>query len=60
VNYLNNRGLADQVVADIKVAGGRAMARQADVAGPAAVKALFDAHDEAYWALMWWSTMPGS
>ncbi|MBY5558466.1 SDR family oxidoreductase [Rhizobium leguminosarum] len=48
VNYLTNSDLADQVVADIKAAGGRAMARQADVADPAAVKALFDAHDEAY------------
>ncbi|MBY3157690.1 SDR family oxidoreductase [Rhizobium laguerreae] len=48
VNYLTNSDLADQVVADIKAAGGRAMARQADVADPAAVTALFDAHDEAY------------
>lgn len=48
VNYLTNRDLADQVVADIQTAGGRAVARQADVADPAAVKALFDAHDEAF------------
>ena len=48
VNYLTNRDLANQVVADIEAAGGRAMARQADVSDPAAVKALFDANDEAY------------
>lgn len=48
VNYLTNRDLADRVVADIKAAGGRAIVRQADVADPAAVKALFDAHDQAF------------
>ncbi|MBY5416447.1 SDR family oxidoreductase [Rhizobium leguminosarum] len=48
VNYLTNRELAEQVVRDIEAAGGRALARQADVADPAAVKALFDANDEAF------------
>lgn len=48
VNYLVNRDLAAQVVRDIEAAGGRAISRQADVADPAAVKALFDANDEAF------------
>ena len=48
VNYLTNAGLAAQVVRDIEAAGGRAIARQADVADPAAVRALFDAHDDAF------------
>ncbi|WP_313324730.1 SDR family oxidoreductase [Sphingobium yanoikuyae] len=48
VNYLTNRDLAAQVVRDIEAAGGRAIVRQGDVADPAAVKALFDAHDEAF------------
>jgi 3-oxoacyl-[acyl-carrier protein] reductase len=48
VNYLTNADLAAQVVRDIEAAGGRAIARQADVADPAAVRALFDAHDDAF------------
>jgi 3-oxoacyl-[acyl-carrier protein] reductase len=48
VNYLTNRDLAARVVADIEAAGGRAIVRQADVADPAAVKALFDANDQAF------------
>ena len=48
VNYLTNGDLAAQVVADIEAAGGRAIFRQADVADPAAVAALFDANDEAF------------
>lgn len=48
VNYLTNRDLADAVVRDIEAAGGRAIVRQGDVADPAAVKALFDANDEAF------------
>jgi 3-oxoacyl-[acyl-carrier protein] reductase len=48
VNYLSNRDLADGVAAEIAAAGGRAIVRQGDVADPAAVKALFDAHDEAF------------
>lgn len=48
LNYLTNAELAAQVVGDIEAAGGRAIVRQADVADPAAVKALFDANDEAF------------
>jgi 3-oxoacyl-[acyl-carrier protein] reductase len=48
VNYLTNRDLAEAVVRDIKAAGGRAIVRQGDVTDPAAVKALFDANDEAF------------
>ncbi|MDX2235616.1 MAG: SDR family oxidoreductase [Hyphomonadaceae bacterium] len=48
VNYLTNRDLAAGVVRDIEAAGGRAIFRQADVADPAAVRALFDAHVEAF------------
>ncbi len=48
VNYLTNRDMAAQVVADIEAAGGRAIFRQADVADPTAVKALFDANEEAF------------
>jgi 3-oxoacyl-[acyl-carrier protein] reductase len=48
VNYLTNHDLAARVVADIEAAGGRAIVRQADVADSAAVKALFDANDQAF------------
>lgn len=48
INYLANADLAAQVAADIEASGGRAIVRQADVADPAAVRALFDAHDEAF------------
>jgi 3-oxoacyl-[acyl-carrier protein] reductase len=48
VNYLTNRDLAEAVVRSIEAAGGRAIVRQGDVADPAAVKALFDANDEAF------------
>lgn len=48
VNYLTNRDLADAVVRDIEAAGGRAIVRQGDVADSAAVKALFDANDDAF------------
>lgn len=48
VVYLTNANLAAQVVRDIEAAGGRAIARQADVADPAAVLALFDANDRAF------------
>lgn len=48
VNCLVNRDLAAQVVRDIEAAGGRAIWRQADVADPAAVRALFDANQEAF------------
>lgn len=48
VNYFSNHDLAAQVVRDIEAAGRRAIFRQADVADPVAVKALFDANDEAF------------
>ena len=42
VNYAGNAAEADKVVAAIVAAGGAAIAIQADVADPAAVRALFD------------------
>jgi len=48
VNYLTNRDLAAQVVADIEATGGRAIAHQADVADPGAVHALFEANERAF------------
>lgn len=48
INYLTNAELAAQVVRDIEAAGGRAIARQADVADPGAVRALFDANEQAF------------
>jgi 3-oxoacyl-[acyl-carrier protein] reductase len=48
VNCLANRQLAAGVVRDIEAAGGRAIFRQGDVADPRAVKALFDANQEAF------------
>lgn len=48
INYLTNADLAAQVVRDIEAAGGRAISRQADVADPGAVRALFDANDQAF------------
>ena len=48
VNYLTNADLAAQVVQEIEWTGGRAIARQADVADPAAVSALFDACVQAF------------
>lgn len=48
VNCLVNTELAAQVVRDIEAAGGRAIWRQADVADPALVRSMFDAHDEAF------------
>lgn len=51
VNYFTNRELAAQVVREIEAGGGRAIYRQADVADPAAVRALFDAHQEAFGGL---------
>ncbi|MFP5077750.1 SDR family oxidoreductase [Rhizobium sp. YIM 134829] len=48
VNYLTSRDLADSVARDIEAAGGRALVRQADVADPGAVEALFDAHVDAF------------
>lgn len=48
INYLTNAELAAEVVRDIEAAGGRAIARQADVADPTAVRALFDANEDAF------------
>jgi 3-oxoacyl-[acyl-carrier protein] reductase len=48
VNYLTGRDLAEQVARDIEAGGGRAIVRQADVADPAAVAALFDANEQAF------------
>lgn len=42
VNYLRSAAAAEQVVADIEAAGGRAMAVQADVRDPAAVQAMIE------------------
>lgn len=48
INYLVNHDLAVEVAAEIEAAGGRAIVKQADVADPLAVQALFDAHDAAF------------
>lgn len=48
VNCLVNTELAAQVVSEIEAEGGRAIWLQADVADPLAVRALFDANDEAF------------
>lgn len=48
VNCLVNTDLAAQVVSEIEAEGGRAVWLQADVADPVAVRALFDANDDAF------------
>jgi 3-oxoacyl-[acyl-carrier protein] reductase len=48
VNCLVNTDLAAQVVAEIEAEGGRAIWRQADVADPDAMRALFMANEEAF------------
>lgn len=48
INYRENRDLAAEVVREIEGAGGRAISVQADVSDSAAVRRLFDAHDEAF------------
>lgn len=48
INYLESRDLAATLVREIEGAGGRAISVQADVSDPAAVRRLFDAHDQAY------------
>jgi NAD(P)-dependent dehydrogenase (short-subunit alcohol dehydrogenase family) len=45
VNYASNRAAADQVVADIRAAGGHALAVQADVAHEEQILAMFDRID---------------
>ncbi|OLO04641.1 SDR family oxidoreductase [Salinicola socius] len=42
VNYAGNKTLAEQVVADIEIEGGRALAVQADIAETSAVTQLFE------------------
>jgi len=48
VNCLVNTDLAAQVVSEIEADGGRAIWLQADVADPAALRALFDANEQAF------------
>jgi 3-oxoacyl-[acyl-carrier protein] reductase len=43
INYAGRRDAAEQLAERIRADGGEAIALQADVAGPAAVQALFDA-----------------
>jgi NAD(P)-dependent dehydrogenase (short-subunit alcohol dehydrogenase family) len=51
VNYVGNRAAADRTVADVTVAGGRAIAIKGDVAVEADVLAMFDATQKAFGAL---------
>jgi 3-oxoacyl-[acyl-carrier protein] reductase len=48
VNYAGNAALADAVVAKIEQAGGRALAVQADVSDPAAMRAMFAAAEQVF------------
>lgn len=48
VNYVGDQGKADQVVADIKSAGGEAFAIHADVSKESDVQAMFRAMCDAY------------
>ncbi|WP_045393192.1 SDR family oxidoreductase [Falsirhodobacter sp. alg1] len=48
VNYSGNQKAADEVVAKIEAAGGRAVAAQADVSDPAQVARLFDQTEAAF------------
>jgi 3-oxoacyl-[acyl-carrier protein] reductase len=48
VNYAGNAAKAGEVVAEIKAAGGQAIAVQADVANVAAVESLFKQTQEAF------------
>jgi 3-oxoacyl-[acyl-carrier protein] reductase len=48
VNYASSKAGADNVVADIKAKGGRAVAVQADVAKPADVQRLFNEAKQAF------------
>jgi 3-oxoacyl-[acyl-carrier protein] reductase len=48
VNYARGREAAEQVVKRIAAAGGRALAVQGDIAGPATARALFDAAEQAF------------
>lgn len=48
VNYIRSKDLAERVAADIQASGGKAIAVQADVSDPAAVRRLFDATEKAH------------
>ncbi|MEJ0093258.1 MAG: SDR family oxidoreductase [Methylocella sp.] len=48
VNYVGDAAQAEAVVARIKSAGGRALAAQADVSDPVAVRRMFDAAETAF------------
>ncbi len=48
VNFAGNEQAAEDVVARINAAGGRAIAHQADVSDPAAVAALFERAEAAF------------
>lgn len=48
INYANNAGAAEAMVAGIEGKGGRAIAVKADLADPLAPKALFDATEAAF------------
>lgn len=48
VNYAGNAAAAQEVVAQIEQAGGKALAVQGDVSNTAAVRAMFDAAETAY------------
>jgi 3-oxoacyl-[acyl-carrier protein] reductase len=48
VNYASSAAAADQVVNEIRAAGGQAVAVKADVSKPTEVKALFDATEKAF------------
>ena len=48
VNYSSNAAEADAVVAQIAASGGKAIAVKGDVADPQAVRALYDAAEQAF------------
>jgi NAD(P)-dependent dehydrogenase (short-subunit alcohol dehydrogenase family) len=48
INYVGNREAAERTVADVKAAGGRAVAIRGDVASEADVIAMFDATQTAF------------
>ncbi len=60
VNYSSSPVAADEVVAEIEAAGGKALAVQADVSTSAGIAALFDAAEENFGGSDVSSTMPGS
>jgi 3-oxoacyl-[acyl-carrier protein] reductase len=48
VNYAGNAAPAEALVREIEAAGGKALAAQADVSDPAAVRRMFDAAETAF------------